>query len=543
MNTVRPRLRGRIAPPLILAATAAFVFFFRLGERGFENKDTLWYVEIAWEMLRSGEWIVPRFNGVIFTEKPILFIWLVGASARLCGGLTPFAARLPSALAALGTVFVTLSLGIRLLGRRPAYLAAFALATAYAFAWEARVCMVDMVFTFLVTLALFLFARGVSAGGGRARWFIAAYAASGLAALTKGPLGVVLPAVVALAYLAWGRRLNLARGMRIPLGILVVAGIQAAWYVPYLARIGPGGRGFFLEMYVYKENLLRFTSGFDKAEPFWFYAPAILTHFLPWSAVLVLYPLIPRRAGVEAPRDRAFPAAWFLSVLAFLSLAGGKHSRYALPLYPAAALLVGDACDRVIASGDSRMGRAAAAAVTICAAAGALALPVFARFAAPRFFASSLLLSAALVCAAAAPLRARPAAKAAAAFAAVVVSFVCFWCVFIASLPSREAARAENASLARQLSPAVGDARLATYGLFSRRLALGFFMGRVVEYLGDPLHGDAGRPAAYLRSGGPVFCLMEAAEYEDLRPGLPPHRRVPGAYRYGKRDLALVANR
>ena len=100
MNTVRPRLRDRIAPPLILAATAAFVFFFRLGERGFENKDTLWYVEIAWEMLRSGEWIVPRFNGVIFTEKPILFIWLVGASARLCGGLTPFAARLPSALAA-----------------------------------------------------------------------------------------------------------------------------------------------------------------------------------------------------------------------------------------------------------------------------------------------------------------------------------------------------------------------------------------------------------------------------------------------------------
>ncbi|MEI6632993.1 MAG: glycosyltransferase family 39 protein [Chlamydiota bacterium] len=529
--------RARLLPPLMLAATAAFVFFFRLGERGFENKDTVWYVEIAWEMLRSGDWIVPRFNAVIFTEKPVLFIWLVAASARIAGGITPFISRFPSALAAFGCVFVTLALGKRLLGRRAALLAAFVLSTNYAFAWEARTCMVDMVFTFFVTLALYLLYRGFSDGGHRGHWFIPAYFAAGLAALTKGPLGVVLPALVSLVYLAWQRRLKFLREMRIPWGILIVAGIQAAWYAPYLVRIGPDGRRFFYEMYVYKENLLRFTSGFDKAEPFWFYAPAILSHFLPWSILLVLYPFIPRPAeDTGAPRDRAFPAAWFLGLFAFLTLSSGKHSRYALPLYPAAALLAGDAWDRLIASGAGRMSRAVSATAAAFAAGGAVGIPIYAWFAAPGFFIPSILLSALLVASAAGVFCAQPDEKASAAFIAVVVAFACFWAVFIASLPAHEAQRAEHARLARQISPAVGTGRLATYGLFSRRLALGFFTGRTVNYIDREEH-----LSDYLRSGERVFCLMETAEYEKLREKLPPHAKATGGYRYRKFDLVLIS--
>jgi len=539
MKTDSLPLRARLLPPLVLAATAAFVFFFRLGERGFENKDTVWYVEIAWEMLRSGDWIVPRFNAVIFTEKPVLFIWLVAASAKLAGGITPFVSRSPSALAAFGCVFLTLALGKRMLGRRAALLAAFALSTNYAFAWEARTCMVDMVFTFFVTLTLYLLYRGFSDGGHRGQWFTPAYFAAGLAALTKGPLGVVFPALVSLVYLAWQRRLKFLREMRIPWGILIVAGIQAVWYAPYLVRIGPDGRRFFCEMYVYKENLLRFTSGFDKAEPFWFYVPAILSHFLPWSILLVLYPFIPRAAeDAGAPRDRAFPAAWFFGLFAFLTLSSGKHSRYALPLYPAAALLAGDAWDRLIASGRDRVSRAVSATVAALAAGGAVGIPVYAWFAAPGFFIPSLLLSALLVASATAVFCAHADEKASAAFVAVVVAFACFWAVFIASLPAREEQRAEHARLARQISPAVGTGRLATYGLFSRRLALGFFTGRTVNYI-----DREEQLSDYLRSGERVFCLMEAAEYAKLGEKLPPHAKAPGAYRYRKFDLVLIGNR
>ncbi|MCX6356594.1 MAG: glycosyltransferase family 39 protein, partial [Candidatus Aureabacteria bacterium] len=128
-TTDTPVPRPSLWPLMLLSLTALFVFFFRLGERGFENKDTVWYVEIAWEMLRSGDWLVPRFNTVIFTEKPVLFIWCVAAFSKLAGAVTPFTARLPSALAAFGTTLLTAALGSRLLGHRAGIMAGFILCT------------------------------------------------------------------------------------------------------------------------------------------------------------------------------------------------------------------------------------------------------------------------------------------------------------------------------------------------------------------------------------------------------------------------------
>lgn len=477
--------RSRRLPLLLLILTALFIFFFRLGGRGFENKDTLWYVEIAWEMLRSGDWIVPRFNTVIFTEKPILFIWAVAGCSRLAGAITPFSSRLPSALAALGCTFLTAWLGRTLFNRRTGILAGFVLCTSYAFAWEARVCMVDMLFTLFVTLSLCFFYRGLSEEGARRGPFVLAYAAAGLAALTKGPLGIVLPAVVCLAFLAADRKLNLLRPMMVPLGILIVIGMQAAWYVPYLVKIGPEGRRFFYDMYVYKENFLRFTSGFDHLEPFWFYGPKLLSHLLPWSPFLVLCPFASRLSaggGGGAP-GRRFPAAWFLGILALLTISSGKHSRYALPLYPAAALLVADFWDGV--------------------------------FDAPKWRAG---------------------------FITIVAAFTVGWACFLMTLPARDAKRAEHQRLAEAVAPFVKNDQLATYGptsdRFGRRLALGFFLGKPVIYI------DREKELLdYLRAGRRAFCLMETAVYERGKGRMPQAAKEMGRFRYRDVDLVLVANR
>ncbi len=479
-----PPQRSRRLPLLLLILTALFIFFFRLGGRGFENKDTIWYVEIAWEMLRSGDWIVPRFNTVIFTEKPILFIWAVAGFSWAAGAITPFFSRLPSALAALGCTFLTAWLGKTLFNRRAGLLAGFILCTAYAFAWEARACMVDMLFTFFVTLSLCFLHRGFSEEGARKGPFVLAYAAMGLAALTKGPLGIILPAIVCLAFLAVDRKLGLLRSMMIPWGILIVIGIQVAWYVPYLVRIGPDGRRFFYEMYVYKENLLRFTSGFDHYEPFWFYGPELLSHFLPWSPFLILCIFAPRMtSGIGTPRDRRFPAAWFLSILAFLTISSGKHSRYALPLYPAAALLVADFWDRVFDAPKWRTG-----------------------------------------------------------FIVIVGAFTIGWACYLMVLPARDAKRAEHQRLAEAVAPVVGDDQLATYGptpeKFGRRLALGFFLGQPVIFI------DREKELLdYLRADRRMLCLMETTVYERGKGRLPQAVKAVGKFRYRDMDLVLVANR
>jgi 4-amino-4-deoxy-L-arabinose transferase-like glycosyltransferase len=484
--------QSRRLPLLLLILTALFIFFFRLGGRGFENKDTIWYVEIAWEMLRSGDWIVPRFNTVIFTEKPILFIWAVAGLSRIAGAITPFISRLPSALAAFGCTFLTVWLGKTLFNRRTGLLSGFILCTSYAFAWEGRACMVDMLFTFFVTLSLCFLYRGFSREGTRKGPFILAYVTIGLAALTKGPLGIVLPAVVCLAFLVVDRKLKLIRSMMIPLGILIVIGMQAAWYVPYLVKIGPEGRRFFYEMYVYKENLLRFTSGFDHYEPFWFYGPEILSHFLPWSPFLILCLFASRlSAGGGIQRDRRFPAAWFLSVLAFLTISSGKHSRYALPLYPAAALLVADFWDRVF---DKHKWRAC--------------------------------------------------------FIAIVGAFTIGWACYLIVLPAYDEKRAEHQRLAEDVAPVVGNDQLATYGptaeRFGRRLALGFFLGAC------PSNGLLGKPVIYidrekelldyLRADRRVFCLMETAVYEQAKGRIPQAVKDMGRFRYRDMDLILLSN-
>jgi 4-amino-4-deoxy-L-arabinose transferase-like glycosyltransferase len=546
MDTIRSSPappQPRRLPSLLLILTALFIFFFRLGGRGFENKDTIWYVEIAWEMLRSGDWIVPRFNTVIFTEKPILFIWAVAGLSRVAGVITPFFSRLPSALAALGCTFLTVSLGKTLFNRRTGLLAGFILCTTYAFAWEARTCMVDMLFTFFVTLSLYFLYRGFSAGGTRGQPFILAYLAIGLAALTKGPLGIVFPALVSLVYLAVDRRLRLLRSMLIPWGIVIVIGMQAAWYVPYLARIGPEGRRFFYEMYIYKENLLRFTSGFDHYKPFWFYGPNLFSHFLPWSPFLILCLFLPRvPGGSGAARDRRYPAVWFLSLLAFLTISSGKHSRYALPLYPAAALLVADFWDRLMTVERHPLKMPVVVLVAVLAVCGAAGFPVFVYHAAPALFPVSLAASAVLLGLVFRMKRAPMPGKLPIAFTVIVFAFACAWSAYIVSLPAHDARRAEHQRLAEDIAPAVRNDQLATYGptqdKFGRRLALGFFIGRPVIFI-DRESGLLD----YLRSNEAVYCLLESAEYERLRRQLPATVVPSGNYRYRDNELTLIRNR
>ncbi len=534
-------------PWALLVFTAALTLFFNLGGRDFENRDTVRYVEIVWEMTRSGDLIVPRFSAVIFTEKPILLVWLIYFCSWLVGGITPFIARLPSALSAFGCVLVTTLIGRRIFNNRTGLLAGFILCTSYAFAWEARVCRTDMLLTFWVTLSLLYLYLGylrVSTGAASGRGcFIIAYFSAGLAALTKGPVGLAFPAIAFFFYLLCNRRLAVMKRMAIPWGILIILSMQAAWYVPFLIRIGPEGRSYFYEMYIYKENLLRFTTGFDHYEPVWYYLPAIVGRFLPWSPFLLLYPiLLYLRRGQDTARDNLFPAVWFLSLLTLLTISSGKHSRYALPLYPAAALMVADFWERLIAMGKSRFSLFVVSLVSIIGLVGAVAYPIAAYHLSPQIWLLSFVASVVLIVMVVSIIRSSTERKLLIAFAVVVFSFGCAWISYNEYLPQYNTERAREQRLAAQLSPAVGSYKLATYGptqdRFGRRVALGFFMQKPVIFIGqEPDLLD------YLQSEERVFCLIESDVYTTIKGKLPHSSQVIGNYRLKKKDLVLLANR
>src|SRR5262245_22613739 len=118
-----------------------------------------WYAEERWlfvvrHMRESGDWFSLVKDGEFYGDKPYLSYWAQGVSAALLGGLDEAAARLPSAIAGIGTVLVTAWIGARTLGRRAGIGAAAILLTSFSFAMFSRLATADLWNTFFSTSAI-----------------------------------------------------------------------------------------------------------------------------------------------------------------------------------------------------------------------------------------------------------------------------------------------------------------------------------------------------------------------------------------------------
>ena len=211
---------------LILALVAGSLFFPRwVGQAsGIDEGNN---AEAAREMLESDNWVVPTFNYELRVDKPALLYWLQMAAYKV-HGIDEFAARLPSALAAFATVFVAYVLGRRMFGPMEGFLAALILATSVAVCASAHFANPDALLNLctISTLALFWF----DFSSGRRTWFWTAGLAAGFGVLAKGPVGVVLPGLVVLLYLAWERKLAILRDWRLLGGLLLFAVVVVPWY-------------------------------------------------------------------------------------------------------------------------------------------------------------------------------------------------------------------------------------------------------------------------------------------------------------------------
>jgi 4-amino-4-deoxy-L-arabinose transferase-like glycosyltransferase len=310
---------------------AGLIFFFHLGAYGFWEPDEARYGEIAREMLATRDFIVPHLNYVAYVEKPPLLYWLTALSFRIFG-LDEFAARLVPATAAMLGVLATFYFAARVMGLRRGVMAAAILATAPLYAVMAQVLTTDMLLTAFTTIAIFALLLHYREGG---RWCWIAYASMALATLTKGPVGIVLPALAMLIFLWWeGALKNFMRRFHAVAGAAVIFAIVAPWFIAISIRT-PG----FLDFYFIGEHLRRiFDSSFSHGEPFYFYIPVIIGGLLPWS---MLMPFLTWRRMAPNPARRycAFAA---LIIFAAFSASSGKLIPYILPAFPPLAILLAD---------------------------------------------------------------------------------------------------------------------------------------------------------------------------------------------------------
>ena len=329
--------RGRTAILVALAAlylSGAFLLPLQEPDEGR-------YGDIAASMARTGDWLTPRLNGIRYYEKPPLYFWLGALSVSILGP-TEAAVRLPSAFACLATVWLLMNWGRRAGGPKIELLAGAMGGTIPVFALFAHMAMVDLVLTFLTTLALYSFWRGAVEPGEAPRrpWMRAFWLACALAMLTKGPVGVALPLSAVLGWIAvtrsWDRLLALVR----PDGPFLFALVAGPWFWA-MESANPGYLGDFFV----SQNYERAFAGtrFNRMAPPWYYLPILALYFLPWALFLpgaIRTMKRGRTVGADPQSDlRGFLLCSILGPLLVLSVAQSKLPYYVLPLGPPLALL------------------------------------------------------------------------------------------------------------------------------------------------------------------------------------------------------------
>lgn len=338
----RPSGSGAPSGAIVMVA-AAILLGAGVGGMALLDPDEGRYAAASRSMLRSGDLVVPVFNGEPRLNKPPLVYWMqAGAMALIGEGET--AARIPSVLCALLCVALTGWWARRRLGGAPGADAAAvaALVTTPIFFACARIGIPDMPLALGTTGAILFWHEAAIARDPRARmrFGMAAAIAAGLAVLAKGPVGAILPALVILATAGVARRPGLitARGIVVAVaGIVLVAG---PWAAALSARVGAGTLAGILQ----REMLQRAVGGLDHPRPFHYLLVSFWATFAPWSsaaawAIVRRRPVALSGTATAAGPLTGFLIAWIVVVLGFFTLVADKNDAYLLPAAPAVALV------------------------------------------------------------------------------------------------------------------------------------------------------------------------------------------------------------
>ncbi len=315
-----------------------------LGKAPFHTKGEPREGLVVWQMTHQGGLILPRRDGPTGLEvpsKPPLFHWLAALTSVAHGATDEWSIRFPSAALSLIALLCVFGTGAALWGPLAGLASALTLMTMFEWARASTGARVDMTLTFglqLAFISLLFFLRSRGAG-----WLIGLYAGITLAVLGKGPVGAVLPGLVALVMLALTRDVSFLSAMRLGYGTLVVGIGAGSWYVLALIL---GGWQFFRKQ-VLAENVFTFLNNQDfggghRHAPTYMLG-ALLLGVLPWTLFIpaVATRLWRQRRQISARDPRVYLLVWIVAVFAFYAFAASKRSVYLLSLYPAVALLLG----------------------------------------------------------------------------------------------------------------------------------------------------------------------------------------------------------
>ena len=335
---------------LLLLMIYSLIWFGTLNYRHLIPSDEGRYAEMAREMLVTGDWVTPRYNGYKYFEKPPLQVWATAAIFQVFG-IGDWQARLWTALTGFLTILAIGFTGTRIYNARAGWLAAVVLASSPMWVISGHFNSLDMgLSAFLVAALCSLLLAQTSHNKSSCRnWMWACWVFMALATLSKGVIGAAIPAMVFVAYSISTWDWKIWTRLRLFSGAIVFLLITAPWFI-LVAQRNPE----FLEFFFIHEHLQRFTQdAHSRTGPIYYFVPLLLIGIIPW---VLQIPGALVQAWQERRREFSsgwLLVCWFVVIFAFFSMSRSKLPGYIIPIFPALALLIGHRLDRLLGFSNS----------------------------------------------------------------------------------------------------------------------------------------------------------------------------------------------
>jgi hypothetical protein len=349
-----------------VVVVAALLLGAGLGRAPFDDPGEGMHAEIARELFVSRDPFGLTLSGVPYVDKPPLLYTLIALVFSVAGP-GELAARAVSALAAVAAVAATAWLGCRLLGAAGGIIGGVGLLTCVGFFAYGRYVRPETLFVAAIAWGFALMLVGLM--DDRRPFVVAGVVAFAVAALAKDALAVVLPlAVIGLALLLSGQIRPVRRWLPWP-AVAIAAVAAVGWWI--LAEVRTPGFIWYTVVDNHVRNVARTRLFPDEDVPLGALQFLLVASLAaaPWivAAVAAIVSLARRRAWRD-PDELPWVvlALWMLGVFGGAALSSFRLPHYALPAYPALALLAARAW---MAS----RSRALVVASAVCLAALALA--------------------------------------------------------------------------------------------------------------------------------------------------------------------------
>lgn len=316
------------------------------------------YALTAKEMFLAKDWLSPRIFGSFWFDKPPFEYWAIMISYSVFG-ISDIAARIPSFIAAgLGTATIYGATQILFGDRLVSRWASVILGTSLGYWYISHAVLTDG-WLFLFSLGIYLFAYLAFVEESK-RFMRYAYIAAGLAVLTKGPVGILLPGIVLFSYVLSVRRATLWKILFDPLGLLLFAVVILPWYGGMYQVHGME----FITGFLGLHNVVRATEAEHPRFNYWFYYLVVWPiSLLPWTGYTVMamvqqgkrfYALFKQKGlakvleedqweeshvMVSRPSWFYFSLLWTVVVVGFYSVVATKYLTYIFIAYIPAVIL------------------------------------------------------------------------------------------------------------------------------------------------------------------------------------------------------------